>query len=80
MGLVNIYRSMGPVTPSSNGTAAFFLSFNEHGVSTFFRAAAEMSRHYFFSSTKTSFLRHKVLSEYLFLPKSETDIFPHQIC
>ena len=39
------------------------------GVKIFFSTTA--TRHYFFS-TKTSFLRHKVLSEYFFLPRDRT--------
>ena len=54
------------------------------GVKIFFFAAEyffcdKLSRHYFFLQ-KQSFLRHKVLTEYLFLPISETDFFLKQIC
>ena len=44
------------------------------------RSAAEfLSRHYFFS-TKTIFLKHKVLTEYFCLLISETKTFFNQIC
>ena len=68
-------------TPSSNGAAAFF-SVNEHWVSTFFSRSRgnvysrQLVATLLFSSTKTRFLKHKVLSEYFFLPKSRQTFFP----
>ena len=48
------------------------------GVKIFISLRCALSGHYIF--LQKQFLRHKVLSEYLFLPMSETEIFFHQIC